>query len=138
MPTDSRSVDHITLTVPARDEYAKTARITAAALVSRMNIGYDDLDDVKIATEEAFIYACDSRPDCREITLHFYLEPGSLRIEVPIEAGPRVSDEDAERRSTLANFILEGVCDTYELSSDESGAWLKLSKRFNPVNADAG
>ena len=137
MPTDTESADHITLSVPARDEYAKTARLTAAALVSRLDIGYDDLDDVKTATEEAFIYACDAGPETGEVTIHFYLDTGVLRIEVPIVAGSRASDEEAERRSALANFILEGVCDTYEMSSDESGAWLRLSKHFGSVS-DAG
>ncbi len=138
MSRDSGSSDHITLIVPARSEFARTARLTAAALVSRLDIGYDDLDDVKTATEEAFIYACESGPDSGDIALHFYLEDDILRIEVPISAGPRASNEDAERRSALANFILEGVCDTYEMSSDESGTWLRLSKHFGPVSVDAG
>jgi hypothetical protein len=137
MPTDSGSADHITLIVPAQDVYAKTARMTAAALVSRLDIGYDDLDDVRTATEEAFIYACDAGPESGEVTIHFYLESSELRIEVPIAIGSRAFDEEAERRSALANFILEGVCDTYEMSSDDSGAWLRLSKRFSPVSVDA-
>jgi len=132
------STDHITLTVPAKDEYAKTARMTAAALVSHMDIPYDDLDDVKTATEEAFIYACDAEPASGEVTLHLYIDDESLRIEVPIAPGSRTWSEDADRRSALATFILQGVCDTYEMSSDESGAWLRLSKRFGPVSVDAG
>ncbi len=138
MPINKGSADHITLSVPARDEYAKTARITAAALVSRSDIAYDDLDDVKIATEEAFIYALDAGPDSGMVTMHFYLEPGMLRIEVPIAPGARAADDEAERRSALTTFILEGVCDTYELSSDESGAWLRVAKRFGTVDVDAG
>ena len=131
------SIDHVTLMVPAKDEYAKTARMTAAALVSRMDIAYDELDDVKTATEEAFIYACDAEPLSGEVTLHFYLDDDSLRIEVPIAPGSRTWSEDAEARSALATFILQGVCDTYEMSSDESGAWLRLEKRFGPVSVDA-
>lgn len=138
MPTHTGSADHITLTVPARSEFARTARLTAAALLSRLEIGYDDLDDVKTATEEAFIYACESGPESGEITLHFYLDGEMLRIEVPIAVGASASSEEAERRSALANFILESVCDTYEMSSDESGSWLKLTKQLGPVSVDAG
>jgi len=138
MSTELGSSDHITLVVPARSEFARTARLTAAALVSRLDIPYEDLDDVKTATEEAFIYACESGPDSGEITMHFYLAEETLRIEVPISTDANASSEDAERRSSLANFILEGVCDTYELSSDDSGAWLRVSKEFGPGSVDAG
>jgi anti-sigma regulatory factor (Ser/Thr protein kinase) len=132
MPTD-----HVTLTVPAKDEYAKAARMTAAALVSRLDIPYDDLDDVKTATEEAFIYACDAEPVAGEVTIHFFVDEGALRIEVPISPGSRTWSEEADARNALATFILQGVCDSYEMSSDESGAWLRLVKRFGPVSVDA-
>jgi anti-sigma regulatory factor (Ser/Thr protein kinase) len=132
MPTD-----HVMLTVPAKDEYAKAARMTAASLVSRMDMSYDDLDDVKTATEEAFIYACDAEPASGEVTLHFFVDDDALRIEVPISPGSRTWSEDADARSALTTFILQGVCDSYEMSSDESGAWLRLLKRFGPVSVDA-
>jgi hypothetical protein len=50
-------------TVPSRAEYAKAVRMTASALVSRMGATYDDLDDVRIAAEELFVYACDHADD---------------------------------------------------------------------------
>ena len=39
------ATDRITLTVPAKSEYAKTVRMTAAALVSRMGMNFDEVDD---------------------------------------------------------------------------------------------
>ena len=52
--------DRITLTVPSRSEYARTVRMTAAALASRMGMSFDDVEDVRMAAEEAFVYAADS------------------------------------------------------------------------------
>ena len=49
--------DHVKLTVPARDEFARTVRMTAAALAGRMGMSLDDVDDVRIAVEEAFVFA---------------------------------------------------------------------------------
>ncbi len=132
------SRDRITLTVPAKGEYAKTVRMTAAALASRMDLSYDDVDDVRIAAEEAFVYACDAEPESGEVVMHFLIGEGVIEIEVPVAAGSRSSSEDAERRSAYATFILESVCDRYELSSDETGAWLRLAKHASPVSADAG
>lgn len=132
------SQDHISLCVPAKSDYAKTVRMTAAAIASRMEMTYDDVDDVRMAAEEAFVYACDAVPESRDVTLHFFVDGDALRIEVPIATSERLATEDAERRSAYATFILQSVCDRFEFSSDETGAWLRLVKRADPVSVDAG
>jgi len=132
------SKDRVTLTVPAKGEYAKTVRMTAAALASRMEMSYDDVDDVRIAAEEAFVYACDAEPESGEVTMHFLVSAAGIELEVPIAGGARASSDEAERRSAYATFILESVCDRYELSSDETGAWLRLAKHAGSVSVDAG
>jgi serine/threonine-protein kinase RsbW len=47
--------DTVNLRVPAKGEYAKLVRMTAAALSSRMGMNYDQVDDVRMAAEEAFV-----------------------------------------------------------------------------------
>jgi len=128
--------ERVTLTVPARGEYAKTVRMTAAALVSRMGMSYDDVDDVRIAAEEAFVYACDSEPASGDVTLLFLPQGDLVRIDVSLGSGGPVHGEDAERRASYATFILQSVCDRFELSSDENGAWLRLEKRSSSVSID--
>jgi serine/threonine-protein kinase RsbW len=130
-------LDHISLCVPAKSDYAKTVRMTAAAIASRMEMTYDDVDDVRMAAEEAFVYACDAGPESGDVTLQFRVEDDTLHIEVPLSASERLATEDAERRSAYATFILQSVCDRFELSSDESGTWLRLVKRANLAGADA-
>jgi len=128
--------DRVTLVVPAKGEFAKTVRLTAAALAGRMGMTYDDVDDVRMAAEEAFVYACDTKPDAGEVTLFFYPEGDLMRIEVPLGSGSRASAEDAERGAAYATFILQSVCDRFELSSDEHGAWLRLEKHASLVSVD--
>ena len=128
--------DRVTLVVPAKGEFAKTVRLTAAALAGRMGMTYDDVDDVRIAAEEAFVYACDTNPDVGQVTIHFDLEGDLMRIEVPLGLGPRASTEDAERGAAYATFILQSVCDRFELSSDEHGPRLRLEKRASLVSVD--
>ena len=126
--------DRVTLVVPARGEFAKTVRMTAAALAGRMGMTYDDVDDVRIAAEEAFVYACDTDPGSGEVTFYFYPEGDVMRIEVPL--GSRASTQDAERGAAYAMFILQSVCDRFELSSDEQGPWLRLEKHASLVSID--
>lgn len=122
--------DRITLTVPARSEYARTVRMTAAALVSRMGMTYDEVDDVRMAAEESFVYAVDTIADDDEVTFEFTIEEDVLRLEVALGAEPDVPDEEVERRTSYAMFILQSVADSYDLVSDEQGRrYLHVTKR---------
>jgi len=132
------STDRISLTVPARPEFAKTVRMTASALVSRTGLNYDEVDDVRIAAEEAFVYAVDHSDVTTEITLEFDLSDESLSIRVSLDDASRVADEDGERRAAYATFILQSVCDRFEMSSDERGPHLTLVKTLPPIDDTSG
>jgi serine/threonine-protein kinase RsbW len=113
--------------------------MTAAAMVSRTNMGFDEVDDVRIAAEEAFIYACDHKRDADIVDMHFEL--GQRAFEVTVELGDlsQVADEEVERRTAYATFILESVCDSFEMCSDASGTYLKAVKTIplEPADADS-
>lgn len=131
------SADHIVLSVPSRAEYARTVRMTAAALVSRLDMTYEDVDDVRIAAEEAFVYAVDHAPDDAVISIEFFVADDSIEVKVALCQEVRVTDEEAERRAAYATFILQSVCDHYELSSDDQGPYLRLVKRISAELPDA-
>ena len=128
--------DQITLIVPAKSEYAKTVRMTAAALVSRIGMTYDEVDDVRMAAEEAFVYASDTLSEGAEVTFVFTLGDDGIEIDVGLGVEEPRSDEDSDRSVAYATFILESVCDRYEFASDENGAHLRLFKRAGATDAD--
>ena len=130
------AIDRITLTVPAKSEYAKTVRMTAAALVSRMGMNFDDVEDVRMAAEEAFVYAVDTLPEDAEVRFEFSVTDDELKIDVPLGSEDPSSDEEADRRAAYATFILESVCDSYGFESDEDGAHLRLTKRVGGADVD--
>lgn len=131
------SQEKITLTVPSRGEYAKTVRMTASALVSRMGMTIDDLEDVRMAAEEAFVYACDHAPPSGAVVLEFGIEGDVFEMRVTLPERPHLTDEDAERRAGYATFILQSVTDMFEMSSDEHGPYLRIMKRASGELADA-
>ncbi len=132
------SADRIALTLPSRPEYAKAVRMTASALVSRTKATYDDLDDVRIAAEELFIYACDHAEPGSEVLIEFELEDQAMDMKVRLQGSKRATDEEAERRASYATFILQSISDHYELSSDLDGQYLKVTKRLSAESDDAG
>ena len=127
--------DQITLSVPAKSEYAKAVRMTAAALASRISMTYDEVEDVRMAADEAFVYAADTLSDDAEVQFLFVVGDEDIEIDVRLGIEQPRSDEDSERSVGLATFILESVCDTYEFASDENGAHLRLFKRAGGIDA---
>lgn len=128
--------DSITLSVPAKSEYAKTVRMTAAALVSRMDMSYDDVDDVRIAAEEAFVFAVDTLADGSAVDFVFEVGDDEISIQVMLGGAGGASDAEVERRTSYATFILQSVCDSYELASDAEGRpSLRLVKRAETAHA---
>ena len=123
------ATDRVTLSVPAKSEFAKTVRMTAAALVGRMGMTYDQVDDVRMAAEEAFVYAVDTLPADAQVMFEFTVDDDQVVIDVPLGSEEPSSDEEAERRVAYATFILEAVSDSYEFTTDENGARLRLVKR---------
>jgi serine/threonine-protein kinase RsbW len=71
--------DRVVLSVPARGEYARTVRLAAAELAARTGMTIDDADDVKLAVEEAFVFAC-ARDGVDEVTFSFSLGAGSSSV----------------------------------------------------------
>lgn len=121
--------DHVRLTCPARDEFARTVRMTAAALAGRMGMSIDEVEDVRMAVEEAFLLAKARLGAEEPVTFDFTVDDAGLALEVgPLPPGPDGTGDDPESR--YARFILESVCDEFTLEADGRGVCtLKLAKR---------
>ncbi len=128
--------DRVTLTVPSRSEFARTVRMTASELATRMGMSYDDVEDIRLAAEEAFIYASETVSEDEHVTIDFTIDGDELQMVAALGAQAEDSDEDAERRASYATFILQSVCDSFELSSDDDGAHLRVTKIKGSVPVD--
>lgn len=130
------SKDRVTLTVPARGEYARTVRMTAAELAARLGMSYDEVDDVRMAAEEAFVYACDCAGESADVTFAFILDDGSLHIEVgplPLCCAPEGGHVASE---SYAEFILQSVCDEFAIEHEAGACTLRLCRRAAAIGAD--
>ena len=120
--------DHLRLTVPARDEFARTVRLTAAALASRMDMSLDDVEDVRIGVEEAYLLAIRCVEPGDPVTFDFAVDGDLLSLEVgPFAVEPGALAESPEGK--YARFILEGVTDHFELAEVGDSCHVRLAKR---------
>lgn len=122
--------DRIVLSVPARGEYARTVRMTAAELASRMGMSIDDIDDVRIAVEESFALAAAHAGESDEVTFTFDIGEGAFEATAGTPCPTGAVEED-ETGSRYARFILESVCDEFEISTDEGECYIRLLKRVS-------
>lgn len=129
------SKDRITLTVPARSDYARTVRLTAAELAARLGMSYDEVDDVRMAAEEAFVYACECAADQPEITFVFIVDESALKIEVGPLPACCASEGGHAASEGYAEFILQSVCDEFEIEHEAGACMLRLCRR---ASGDAG
>ena len=115
------------LSVPARAEYARSVRMMAASLAVVCDMSVDDVEDVRMAAEEGFVYCCATSPDSCEVS--FELSQGEVRTT--FELGPDEIGEDDDTLD-LAELLLSAVCDEFGVSDD--GRLLTLVKRSGAVH----
>ena len=125
------ATDRIALSVPARGEYARTVRLTAAELASRMGMSIDDIDDVRIAVEESFALASEHAAENDVVTFTFTLHDDGFEAEAESSGTSRETEGAEETGSRYARFILESVCDEFELKVDGGRCYIRLLKRVS-------
>jgi hypothetical protein len=119
--------DRVVLTLPARGEFARTARMTAAELASRIGMSVDGIDDVKMAVEEAFVFVTDRRVG-ETVTFDFLVDEGIELLVGPMEGS--CAEQEGETGERYARFILESVCDEFALVDIEGRCFVRLVKRM--------
>lgn len=115
----------VTLCVPAEADFARSVRMTASSLAVCCDMSVDDVEDVRMAAEEGFVYACATAPE--RVGMTFLIGPDAMTLDFALgEADP--DDESIE----LVEVLLSAVCDTFSVSED--GRTLHLVKRAGGVH----
>jgi serine/threonine-protein kinase RsbW len=127
MPTSQ-----IRLSVPAEPEFARSVRMLAANLAVVCGMGIDDVEDVRMACEEAFVFACATGPS--SVSVAFSASEGRLDSEFSLGTDRKpTADPSAEPAWAYADLILSAVCDSYEV--DVEAGVLRLAKRTDVAHA---
>lgn len=119
---------NVTLCVPAEAPFARSVRMMAANLAVCFDMSVDDVEDVRMAAEEGFVYSCATRPDvCRIVFGH---DGDAMTMDFSL--GDSIPGEDElggdAQSLDLAELLLSAVCDDYGVSED--GTALHLVKRM--------
>ena len=93
----------IALTLAAEPDLARLVRMTAANVGALAGMSVDRIEDMRMAAEEAFIYAASADPD-GALTITFSLMTTGVRMtfELALDAFPAVKEGDPAAYADLA------------------------------------
>jgi serine/threonine-protein kinase RsbW len=119
-PTDT--TDTVNLRVPADPAYLAVIRTATAGLAARLDLTLDEIEDLRIAVDEACGLLLDhqTHPGA-ELLATFTLHPNALDVLVqgPVTTLPR--------RSSFAWSVLEALVGQVEIGAATGGSWIRLT-----------
>jgi serine/threonine-protein kinase RsbW len=119
MPTSS-----VHLEIPASGAYLAVARAAATGLAAQLHFTYDQIDDLRIAVDEACTQLMARRGSADTIRLAYHLDGSELWVEASVEAVDRGGPLE---RDTFAWQILTALSD--EVVEQDHGAKLLIKIR---------
>jgi serine/threonine-protein kinase RsbW len=108
------SSDHVELRVPASGAYVSVLRTATAGLAARLDFTVDDIEDLRIAVDEACAVLLPLADAGARLIARFDLEPGSLQVAVSV--------------NTFAWTVLTALAGDVEASVDDGRVTLTLRK----------
>jgi hypothetical protein len=124
VPDDARR-SVVELTIPAETQFLSAARLVAASLATDLDFSIDDIDELRIAVDEALNVFIQSEPapSSIHVAFTFYDRPpgtaGELRIEGSARglAGPAQTSGDSIADELVVR-ILEAITDSFSFEAD--------------------
>jgi serine/threonine-protein kinase RsbW len=120
--------DEVRLQVPASPEFLRLARVTAAGLAGRLEFTYDEVEDLRLAIDEACFGL--TGPSARPGAVHLlYVLDGDTLV---VEGRGLFADDVAPVGLTeLSEVILGALVDEFDLGAGPDGPYFRMVKRHH-------
>jgi serine/threonine-protein kinase RsbW len=112
--------------VPASGAYVSVLRTTAAGLAARLDFTIDEIEDLRIAVDEACAVLLPLGKPGARLSARFDLEPGRLQVTVSV---PSAATEPPSR-NTFAWTVLTALAGEVDASIDDGRVSLTLRKQL--------
>jgi serine/threonine-protein kinase RsbW len=120
----STSTDVVSMTVPADVAYVSTLRLTAASLAARCDLTVDDIEDLRLAVDEACALLLPHATAGSVIDAHFELTSGRLVVETGV-ATEDVAEPDKEG---FGWTVLGALADNVDVRHQDGVLTIALTK----------
>ena len=120
------TTEEIRLVIPAEEDFRPIAHLVTGGLAMRLDVTYDDLDDLQVGIEALLAL----RDDANDLVVSLSSEGGVLRASLGPFPPEALGELEQEGDKLGLRRVLETVCDTHEVEERDGGAWVELSKRI--------
>ncbi len=129
--------DHVELELPAKPELLFLARMTAAAVASRAEFGYDQIDDLRLALDELCLtlLSGSQEPDAR-VRLSFKWNDTSIEVLASLDVGDQTRPATTRLHASpspneLSERILDALVDAhgFDVRDGQPSSWLRVRRR---------
>lgn len=122
-------------TIPARAEFVKVLRGVVSSVAARMQFGFEEIEDLRLAVDEACAHLLAAAPAPDRIHLTVKASDGSIDVVARRDTVPEAWPPDGARR-TLAWRVLSALTDEARFEDDGDGAAISFRKGSDHVVSD--
>lgn len=123
--------DVVEVRVPAEPGYVSIVRLAAAGLAARCDLTVDDIEDLRLAVDEACALLLPHVIDGTPLQVQFRPAPGCVQVEASVAT----RDAAELNRTGFAWTVLEALAGTVEVRSDDGRVTVVLTKRSEASGA---
>lgn len=124
--------DAVEIRLPADSAYLSILRTATAGLAARLDFTLDEIEDLRIAVDEACAMLLPHAIDTAQLTCRFHLDPATLEVTVTI---PTTRGQLPER-DTFSWTVLSALAGEVDTGlDDERQVWIRLRKRRGTAGA---
>jgi serine/threonine-protein kinase RsbW len=121
-------VNEIRLSVPARADFVHVLRSVLAGVAAKLDFSFDEIEDLRLAVDEACAYLLELQDHSQELTLLIKPEEATVEVIASVDGTPSPAKSNG-LRSTVIWHLLGALTD--EARFEESGGHpgIRFSKR---------
>ncbi|MDQ1629827.1 MAG: serine/threonine-protein kinase RsbW [Actinomycetota bacterium] len=122
--------DSVEIRLPADSAYLSVLRTATAGLAARLDFTLDEIEDLRIAVDEACAMLLPNAVETAQLTCRFELSTETLTVTVTL---PTTRGQLPER-DTFSWTVLSALAGDVDTGSDENrDVWIRLCKRRTVV-----
>jgi serine/threonine-protein kinase RsbW len=124
---DATTSDVVEILVPAKGAYVATLRLTSASLGARCDLTVDDIEDLRLAVDEACALLLPHAQPDSTMRARFTLAAGRLAVTTTVES-PDASGATPDR-SGFAWSVLSALASDVDVDGDGHSLSITVTKR---------
>lgn len=124
--------DAVDVRVPADGAYVATLRLTAASLAARCDLTVDDIEDLRLAVDEACSLLLPHARPSSAMRSRFDLRHGALAVTTSVETSDAAAGPD---RTGFAWSVLSALASEVEVANDGRLLSIRVTKRRESASA---